>query len=170
MAGIKSGGGKSLQKIIDRHQAHPGAMLGILEDVQASDPHRYLRDEALRAVADATGTPLSSVYSTATFYSYFNLKPQGDHVIVVCRGTACHTRGSLGLLEEAAAMLGFEDFQEGDDDSFTTEDARFTIRTVACFGQCALAPVIAIDGKIYSRMSANSLARVIGSLQKAGKK
>ncbi len=161
---------KILQPIVERHRGRPGALLGILEEVQAAEPHRYLSDDALRSVAEATGTPLSSVYSTATFYSYFNLKPQGDHVIVVCRGTACHTRGSLGLLMEAAALLGIEDFHEGDDAAFTTPDAKFTVRTVACFGQCALAPVVAIDGRIFSRMTSNALAGAISKLRKAGAK
>jgi hypothetical protein len=77
-----------VDSIVDGYAGKAGALLGILKDVQALEPRRYLSEEALRRVSERTGTPLSAVYSVATFYSYFNLKPQGEHVVVVCRGTA----------------------------------------------------------------------------------
>ena len=148
--------------------ALPISLLGILEEAQEANEHRYLSEETLRIIADKTDTPLSRVYSVATFYSFFNLKPQGRHAIVVCRGTACHTRGSLGLLEESARRLGFPEFREDEEASFTTEDRQFTVRTVACFGQCALAPVVAIDGIIYSRMTQGRLTSLLEGLRKEG--
>jgi NADH-quinone oxidoreductase subunit E len=159
-----------LDSIVKKYEGRPGAVLGILEEAQRTDPHRYLSEAVLRHISERAGIPLSSLYSVATFYSYFSLKPQGEHTIVVCRGTACHTRGSLVLLMEAAARLGAEDFREEEDASYTTPDMKFTIRTVACFGQCALAPVMSIDGCIYSSMTPGRLSSVIEQLKKAGKK
>lgn len=147
----------------------PGALLSVLEACQRADPHRYLSKDALGVVAAAMGLPLSRVYSVATFYSYYNLSPQGDHVVVVCRGTACHTRGSLGLLRELLAELGGQDFREDEESSFTTDDMRFTVRTVACFGQCALAPVVAVDGRIYSRVTPAALKAALGACKAGGK-
>jgi len=148
----------------------PGALLTALEEAQKADEFKYLSEETLRAIAESTGEPLSRVYSVATFYSFFNLTPQGKHSIVVCRGTACHTRGSLGLLREAAQRLGMPDFKEDEEPSFTTADRLFTVRTVACFGQCALAPVIAIDGTIHSRITQGRLCALIEGMRKAGKR
>jgi NADH-quinone oxidoreductase subunit E len=162
-------GRKSLSPIIEAYRDKPGALLGILEEAQRAEPHRYLSEETLREVSQKTGTPLSSVYSVATFYSYFSLKPQGEHTVVVCRGTACHTRGSLGLLEEAAARLGAKDFREDEDSTFTTADMRFTLRTVACFGQCALAPIVALDGQIHSHVTPGRLVAAIEALRKGAK-
>ena len=156
--------------IVRRFSGKPGALLGILEEAQKADEHKYLSEEALRFVAEQTDTPLSRVYSVATFYSFFNLTPQGKHSIVVCRGTACHTRGSLSLLEEAADRLGFPDFREDEEPSFTTSDRLFTVRTVACFGQCALAPVVAVDGVIHSHMNTSRLLALIEGLRKGGRK
>lgn len=156
----------AIDELIRRYRGKPGELLGILEDGQNADPRRYLSEATLRRVAEGTGTPLSGVYSVATFYSFFNLKPQGEHLVFVCRGTACHTRGSLALLEEAAARLGVKDFREDEEPSFTTADAKFTVKTVACFGQCALAPVVSIDGHIYSRMTTGALAACIAKLGK----
>jgi NADH-quinone oxidoreductase subunit E len=161
---------KDILGIISRHQNKPGALLGILEEVQEKNRYKYLPRETLEFVAGKTGTPLSRIYGVTTFYSFFNLKPQGDHTILVCRGTACHTRGSRMLLEDAACMLGCAGFLESGEPSFTTPDNRFTIKTVACFGQCALSPVIAIDGVIHSRVTAGAFKTLIEKLMKGGKR
>lgn len=154
---------------IAKAAGRPGSLLSVLEECQRADPHHYLSKDALGAVAAGMGLPLSRVYSVATFYSYYNLTPQGDHVVVVCRGTACHTRGSLGLLRELLAELGGKDYKEDEESSFTTDDMRFTVRTVACFGQCALAPVVAIDGRIYSRVTPAALKAALGACKAGGK-
>ncbi len=151
---------------IEDASTQPGALLTALEEAQRADEYSHLSEETLRAVALKTGEPLSRVYSVATFYSFFNLKPQGKHTIVVCRGTACHTRGSLGLLREATSRLGIAGFKEEEEPTATTDDKLFTVRTVACFGQCALAPVVAIDGTIHSRMTTGKLCSIIDAMRK----
>lgn len=155
-----------IKEIVKRHRGRPGAVLAILEETQRRDEKHYLSEDSLRAIAAELGESLARIYSVASFYSFYNLKPQGRHVITVCRGTACHTRGSLGLLEEALAQLGASDFREDEEASFTTEDALFTVRTVACFGQCALAPVVAIDGTIYSKVTTSRLCSLINTIKK----
>jgi NADH-quinone oxidoreductase subunit E len=148
----------------------PGALLSALEETQRNDEYNHLSEDTLRSIALETGEPLSRVYSVATFYSFFNLKPQGKHTIIVCRGTACHTRGSLNLLKEAASKLGMPDFREDEEPSFTTDDKLFTVRTVACFGQCALAPVVSIDGTIFSRVTQNKLCSILDTMRKEAKR
>lgn len=159
---------EGLEEVIQRRKGTAGALLSILEEAQELEKFRYLPEETLRRIAEATGSPLSQVYSVATFYSFFNLKPQGLHSIVVCRGTACHTRGSLELLEAALAKLGIEGYREEEENSATTPDHFASIRTVACFGQCALAPVVQIDGVMYSRMTVGKLVAALAKLGKGG--
>jgi NADH-quinone oxidoreductase subunit E len=99
----------------------------------------------------------------------FNLKPQGDHTICICRGTACHTHGSRSLLERLKLQLGLkDDGEEGSADkiSATTPDRRFTLRTVACFGQCALAPVVEVDHAILGHVNEKTLEREVQTLRK----
>jgi NADH-quinone oxidoreductase subunit E len=62
--------------------------------VQEKNPHKYLPQETLRYIADRMEIPLSRIYSVATFYALFNLEPQGENTVCICRGTACHTRGA----------------------------------------------------------------------------
>ena len=105
----------------------------------------------------------------ATFYALFNLRPQGEHSVCICRGTACHTRGSRTLLERVKLQLGLRG--DGDDEgsadkvSATTADRKFTLRTVACFGQCALAPVVEVDHNILGHVNERALEREINVLR-----
>ena len=158
-----------IDQAIAHHAGRPGAVLGILEDVQSAQAHKYLSMEALRYIADETGTPPARIYSAATFYALFNLTPQGDNVICVCRGTACHTRGSRDLLEKLCLDLGLSggelsESREADKLALTTRDQRFTVRTVACFGQCALAPVVEVNHRILSHVNERTLQREVKAL------
>jgi len=158
-----------IDQTIAEHENRPGALLGILEAVQSANAHQFLSAESLRYIADKTGVPPARIYSVATFYALFNLDPQGDNVICVCRGTACHTRGSRDLLEKVCLDLGLKgsdmgDASEADKLALTTSDRRFTIRTVACFGQCALAPVVEVNHHILSRVNERTLQREVKAL------
>ncbi|MCX6631784.1 MAG: NAD(P)H-dependent oxidoreductase subunit E [Candidatus Solibacter sp.] len=160
-------------RTITAHSGRPGALLGILERVQEHHPHKYLSPDILEYVAAKTDVPLSQLYSVVTFYALFNLEPQGDHTICICRGTACHTHGSRNLLERVKLQLGLK---SGDEEgsaekmSATTADRKFTLRTVACFGQCALAPVAEIDHNILGHVSEQALHREVDALKKGGRR
>jgi NADH-quinone oxidoreductase subunit E len=159
-----------IDQVIAERSGRPGALLGILEEVQAANAHKFLSLPALRYIARGTGIPPARVYSAATFYALFNLDPQGDNVICVCRGTACHTRGSRDLLEKVCLDLGVRGQMSGggndaDKLSVTTDDRKFTIRTVACFGQCALAPVVEVNHHILSHVNERSLQREVRAIE-----
>ena len=158
-----------IDSLIARHKDRPGMLLSILEEIQESQQHKYLPMTVLDYLAGKIDLPRAQVYSVATFYSLFNLKPQGDHTICICRGTACHTHGSRSLLERLKLQLGLkDDGEEGSADkiSATTPDRRFTLRTVACFGQCALAPVVEVDHAILGHVNERTLEREVQTLRK----
>jgi len=160
--------GTEMERIVRHHHGRHGSLLKILEQAQEENPKHFLSEEMMRSIAELTGTPLSQVYSVATFYSFFNLKPQGLHSIVVCRGTACHTRGSLALLNEALSIMGIHSFKEEEENSATSIDGFASVRTIACFGQCALAPVVMIDGVVKSRMTIGKLVSILQKMKKGG--
>jgi len=149
--------------------------LGILEAVQEHHPRKYLPMETLRYVAAKTGIPPAQVFGVATFYAFFNLSPQGDNTICICRGTACHTRGSRDLLESLRLELGLGQDEGADDGNdadklvLTTRDQRFTVRTVACFGQCALAPVVELNHNICGHVNEHTLQRQVRALEREKK-
>lgn len=154
-----------LDKIIEKHSGKPGMLLSTLEEVQEVNPLKFLPSETLLAVSKKLDIPATQVYSVATFYSFFNLKPQGKHSIVVCRGTACHTKGSKSLLDEVSHSFGYSTEDLDSESSYTTPDNLFTIKTVACFGQCAQSPVVAVDGTIYSNVNSQKLLKIIKKTQ-----
>jgi len=160
-----------IDQTIAQHNARPGALLGILEAVQEHHPHKYLSPEVLQYVAAKLDIPLSRVYSFATFYALFNLQPQGENTVCICRGTACHTRNSRNLLESLRLELGLgldDDDQDGEADklALTTKDGKFTVRTVACFGQCALAPVVEVNHRICGHVNERTLQREVRALER----
>ena len=161
-----------VDQVIAKHRGRPGELLSILEELQEHNPHKYLPEDVLAYVAARTRFYRAQVYSVATFYALFNLKPQGDHTVCICRGTACHTRGSRGLLERVKLQLGLRGGdQDGGADklSATTPDRRFTVRTVACFGQCALAPVVELDHRVLGHVNEQVLQREVETLRKEGR-
>ncbi len=98
----------------------------------------YLPEEAIEDVAHTLGVPTGEVYGVVTFYAQFRLKPVGKNIIIVCRGTACHAMGSLGILKELEKIMGIHAGE-------TDEKMEFTLETVACFGACARAPVAVVE-------------------------
>ena len=157
--------GETVNEIIEKHRGKPGMLLTTLEEAQEKNRLKYLPRETLIDISQKLNIPYTQVYSVATFYSYFNLKPQGKHSIVVCRGTACHTKGSKTLLNDIDAILNICRDEDDTDSSYTTPDYQYTIRTVACFGQCAQSPVIEVDGVIYGNVNSQKLLKILESLK-----
>jgi NADH-quinone oxidoreductase subunit E len=160
-----------IDRVVAKQTDRPGSLLGILQAVQEHNPHKYLPPETLEYVSAKTATPLARIYSVATFYALFNLQPQGDNTICICRGTACHTRGSRNLLQRVRLELGLEAVnskEESDSDKIllTTPDQKFTVRTVACFGQCALAPVVEVNHRICGHVNERTLQREIRTIER----
>lgn len=150
--------------VIKKHPRRTGDVLGILEDLQRQHPQRYLPEETLGQVARKLGLSPSRIFSVATFYSFFNLQPQGEHTVIVCRGTACHTRGSKTLLDRVKRSRNVVASEDGE--TYSTPDGSLTIRTVACFGQCALAPVVGMDETIHSYVTELGLDELMKTIEK----
>jgi NADH-quinone oxidoreductase subunit E len=169
-SGPLSGATKNfIDKVVSEENGRPGALLAILQRVQESHARKYLTRETLEYISLKANVPLSRLYSVVTFYALFNLEPQGRNTLCVCRGTACHTRGSSRLLEQAMMSLGLhahQDDGETDKLAVTTADGETTLRTVACFGQCALAPVVEVNHAIFGHMNERTLQRQLEALSK----
>jgi NADH-quinone oxidoreductase subunit E len=167
--GLSAATREQLDAIIARHRARPGALLTILERVQESHESQVPPPAHARVRGHEPGPAPFAGQSVATFYSFFNLEPQGVHTVAICRGTACHTRGSKELLDTLRKGLDFAPGDgEGEKVATTTRDGHVTLRTVACIGQCALAPVVEVDGSIHGHVSDHKLKRVMAQLVEEG--
>jgi NADH-quinone oxidoreductase subunit E len=141
-----------LEEIFARHGRERSDLIPILQEAQ--DELGYLSQETMLAIARRLQMPASSVLGVATFYAQFYLQPRGRHRLVVCRGTACHVRGSREIRDGVERKLGIG---EGE----TTEDRLFTFETVACLGNCALAPVLVIDDSYSGRMTRERVGPIL---------
>ncbi|MCG8688687.1 MAG: NAD(P)H-dependent oxidoreductase subunit E, partial [Desulfobacterales bacterium] len=88
---------KEIDKIIDRHNSQPSALIQILLDIQKAC--NWLPKEALSRVSESLEVPLTRVQHIVTFYKAFSVVPKGRHKVHVCMGTACHVRGATRILD-----------------------------------------------------------------------
>ena len=147
---------EGLQAVFARHSGRRGDLIPVLQDIQAV--LGYLPAEALSAAARFLNVPEVAVYEVATFYAQFHLTRQGRHRIKVCQGTACYVRGGWRVLEAVEERLGIRAGQ-------TTEDYRFSLERVACFGSCALAPVMVIDGNVHGGVTPDKATELLERLE-----
>lgn len=145
-----------LGQILASHGGERGALIPILQEVQ--EELGYLPEEAISEVAKFCRMSLNEVFGVASFYAQFRFTPRGRHTLKVCLGTACHVRGGERILESVERELDVE--PEG-----TTEDLKFSLERVACFGSCALAPVMVIDKNVYGRMTTGKVKEILAKYQ-----
>lgn len=152
----------AIEAVLDRH---PGArresLIPILQEVQ--EVLGFLSEDAVLRIGRHLGLPASKIYGVATFYNQFRFQPRGRFHVLVCRGTACHVKGSSRILATLKRLLKIESGQ-------TTRDGLFSLEEVACIGACGLAPVISVNGVFHARVTPESLAGILQSYRKQEKK
>lgn len=141
-----------LDDILKNHDYAPSGIIAMLQDIQKRE--RYLPQNELRILAQRVGVPASRVYSLATFYRSFSLKPRGRHLVNVCQGTACHVRGGKLIMDKL-----LRDLQTSPGEM--TEDGNYTVEPVRCVGCCGLAPVMVIDDDFYGQMTQRKTERIL---------
>lgn len=109
-------------------------------------------------IAEFLDMPYIRVHEVATFYTMYNLKPTGKHVIEVCTTTPCWLRGSDDVVKACKEELGIG-FGE------TTSDGEFTLLEVECAGACVNAPVIAYAEEYYEDLSEDTTRAFIKAIK-----
>lgn len=147
---------RQVEAICDKHGNDPGELINILHEAQHLQG--YLPEEMQRLIARKLNIPVSKVYGVVTFYTFFTMTPKGKYPVSVCMGTACYVRGSEKLLEEFKRVLGV-------DVGETTPDGKFSLDCLRCVGACGLAPVVMIGEKVYGRLQAADVKKIIEELE-----
>ncbi|MGH6718701.1 MAG: NADH-quinone oxidoreductase subunit NuoE [Alphaproteobacteria bacterium] len=135
---------------------HKSAVLGLLDLAQQQNGG-WLSRAAMDHVAEALGMAPIRIYEVATFYTLFNLKPVGRHLVQVCTTTPCWLRGSDEVLGACRQRLGI-------DTGETTADGQFTLVEVECLGACVNAPVVQIGDDYYEDLDAAATERILDAL------
>jgi len=147
---------EQLASVLAPYQGQKGATIPVLQKVQ--EKLGYLSEEAISEIANFLGLSENEIYGVASFYAQFRFERQGEHVVKVCQGTACYVRGGRRILDTVKHELGI---QPGE----TTEDYKFSLERVACFGACALAPVTVIDNTVHAKMTTTEVKQLLAQYQ-----
>jgi NADH-quinone oxidoreductase subunit E len=143
---------EKLDEIFSHYSGRQEELIPILQEAQ--EQFRYLPSEVMLEIANFLRLPESTVFGVSTFYAQFKFSPTGRRMVKVCRGTACHVRGAPRILNEVEKRLGIKPGE-------TTDDLEHSLETIACFGSCALAPVMVVDDQVYGRMTASKVAQTL---------
>ena len=150
---------KILDEIIAHYASPSGKTLGILREIQIREKHIPM--DTLKLLSGKIDVPLSKLYGLVTFYSFFSLKPVGEHLITVCMGTPCHVKGAEKILQSLQEHLGIsEDTQDGKYLQ-TTPDNKFTVEIARCFGACSMAPVLRVDGELHGYVTPEMIPNIL---------
>jgi NADH-quinone oxidoreductase subunit E len=142
-----------VESVLKKHpRAGRDALIPILQEVQESQG--FLSREAVTRISKHLNLPATKIYGVATFYNQFRFLPKGKYHIMVCRGTACHVKGSNRVLEMAQKILKLKPGQ-------TSRDRLFSLETVACKGACGLSPVMNLNGEFYAKVTPQKLVKII---------
>lgn len=128
------------------------ALIPLLQEVQ--EAQGFLSKDAVVRIGRHLSLPASKIYGVATFYNQFRFQPRGKHHFMVCRGTACHVKGSAKALDMLMNTLKLKPGQ-------TSRDKLFSLEVVACMGACGLAPVVNLNGEFHAKVTPKKLARII---------
>ena len=150
---------EALEKILTNYQSNEGNIITILQDVE--ETFGYIPEEAVNWFSKKLDLPASRFYGIATFYAQFHLKPRGKNIITVCRGTACHVKGSERLLNKFLIELNIPPGKD------ITDDLKFTVEKVNCVGACGIAPVIIFNKEVHGKMTFDKLMKDMRRLSKS---
>jgi formate dehydrogenase subunit gamma len=135
---------ESVSEILRRHQGRGGALLPILNDLQAALGH--VPAAAVPPIAEALNLSRAEVHGVVTFYHDYKAAPADRPVIKLCRAEACQARG----VEALAPVF------EGDE--------RIRVETVYCLGLCASGPNAMIGDRLVARLDEAAARKLIGEV------
>ncbi len=132
-------------ELLAPYRGQRGATIPVLQKMQEEEG--YLSEEILAEVAEFLGMTMNEIYGVATFYAQFRFERPGEHRVKCCQGTACYVQNGSKILDAVVDELELKPGQH------TSEDYKFSLEEVACFGSCALAPVMVVDDTVYGRLT-----------------
>lgn len=135
---------KEINRIIMEYKNKPGSAIPVLQRCQGIVG--YLPPQVQKRISRGLNISEAEIHSIVSFYSFFTMKPRGDHVIRVCLGTACYVKGIEAVIHKLKDVLKINVGE-------TTEDRKFSLETVRCLGACGLAPTMVIGQDTYAALT-----------------
>ena len=149
-----------LDRVIKDYKGKPGNTIPVLQ--RAQEIVGYLPPIIQKRIARGLNVSTAEVHSIVSFYSFFSMKPRGEHVVKVCLGTACYVKGIEAVVTKLKEELKIE--MGG-----ITDDKRFSMESVRCLGACGLAPVMVIDHDTHGAVDAKKVTQILDEYRPVSK-
>jgi len=147
-----------LEKITSRYPDRRGALLPVL--ALAQEVRGFLSPETMELVAAELGLTPSYVRGVATFYTMYNKRPVGEHLVQVCTNVACNLCGGD---EVFAAFLQATGTEPGE----ISADGRFTVIEAECLGACGFPTAVQVNDRYYENVTPEDVPQIIERLTAA---
>lgn len=138
----------------DQRQSAVIPGLHVLQDKNGG----HLTVEVMDELAEYIGMPKIAVYEVATFYGMYEHQPIGRHKVNICTNISCMLNGSREIIAHIEKKLGIKMGQ-------STEDGRFTLRTVECQGACCGAPMLEVDKEFHENLTIEKVDQLLDKLR-----
>jgi len=147
------------KKIAEQAAGYPekrSALLPALYLIQGEEG--YISRDGAEAVAQILSITTTEVWSVASFYTMFNLKPVGKYHIQACKNISCHLAGAEKIIETLSRKLGVPV-------GGTTADGKFTLSVVECLGSCGTGPMMQVNDDYYEGLTEARVDEILEALR-----
>ncbi|MDQ2870992.1 MAG: NADH-quinone oxidoreductase subunit NuoE [Acidobacteriota bacterium] len=141
--------------ILARYPTKQAALLPLLWVAQ--ETWGWISKEAAEEVARILDLSPAHVDGVLTFYTMYNLKPVGRHLLQICTSISCHLAGAERLLDHCQKRLGIGLEQ-------TTPDGQFSLVEVECIAGCDKAPSIMVNDTYFEPVDEKRLDEILQNL------
>ncbi len=145
-----------LEKIKKRYPDLQAALLPVLN--LAQEVRGHISPETMDEVATLLGLSPAYVRGVATFYTMYNRRPVGRHLIQVCTNISCNLCGGDEVLEAFLQETGTELGE-------TSEDGQFTVLEAECLAGCGFPTCVQINSRYFENVTPEDVPAILRRLQ-----
>jgi NADH-quinone oxidoreductase subunit E len=143
-----------LKELLEKYEQKEDLLLEILLECQVKKSDHFISKEDITEIANYLSIPESKVCSVLSFYTFFSDKPRGKYIIQVCKDIPCYISSDINVLNIIEKELGIRINE-------TTPNKQFTLEYTSCLGCCEVGPVMRINDKIYSHLTADKIKAIL---------
>lgn len=146
-------------KILTRYPTKQAALLPAL--ALAQELRGHVSPESMDRVAELLDLSPAYVRGVATFYTMYNKRPVGRHLVQVCTNISCNL---MGADEVVAAFLRYTDTELGE----TSADGNFTVIEAECLAACGTATCVQINSRYFENVTPAEVPKICEHLKAQG--
>lgn len=147
---------KKFEELLTKYPKKDSLSLPCLWMIQRQEG--WISPEAIVYLAKKLETTPANIYSIASFYTMFHLKPIGKYHIQMCKTLSCMLAGSDFIKKHLEKKLGIKFGQ-------TTQDGKFTLSEVECLGSCGTSPVIQLNDDYIQNVTIEKIDKILDELE-----